>query len=66
MELRPLSEVANCALKKFPNILWNPKVHYHVHKSTPLVLILSHIVPVHAIQFYLSKTHFNIVHTPTS
>jgi hypothetical protein len=48
-----------------PTILWNPKFQYRVHKSTPLVPILSHVHSVQSIPSYLSKIHFNIVHPPT-
>jgi hypothetical protein len=67
MKLSPFWEAANCAaMQELPSILWNPKVYYCVHKSPPLVPILSHINPIHTIPSYLSKIHFHIVHPLTS
>jgi hypothetical protein len=59
-------EAANCAAaQELPSILWNPNVHFRVHKSPPLIPILSQINPTHTVSSYLYKIHFNIVHPPT-
>jgi hypothetical protein len=67
MESNRSWQAASCAsTQKLQSILWNPKVHYRIRKSPPLVPILSQINPIHIIPSYLSKIHFTIVNSTTS
>jgi hypothetical protein len=62
MEPYPSSEAANLSgTQYFTNIVWNPMVHYRVHKSPQLVHTLSQIYPYNNISSGFSKIHFSTI-----
>jgi hypothetical protein len=56
---------SHSACQKILFSLWNLKVHYRVHKSSPLDPILSQPNPVRSIDPYLPKVQLNVIFLPT-
>jgi hypothetical protein len=63
MEQSSSQEVnSHSANQEIPRLLWNPKVHYHVHNRPPLAPILSQMNQIHTFAPYFPKIYSIVIH----
>jgi len=65
MEQSPWETNSHSTYQEITCLLWNSEVHYRVHRSLPLVPILSQINPVHNLPLYFYKNHSSIIFPST-
>jgi hypothetical protein len=58
---QPTPSSSSPANQEIPCLLWNPRLHYHDHKSFSIVPIFSHNNHLHTFPSYFFKTHISII-----
>jgi hypothetical protein len=63
---RPLEADGHLDIQEISRLLWNPKVHYHARKNTPLGLILCQLMPINIRRFVLQSPIYDEVYQVVS